>query len=174
MQFESLWQNLWHSLAGGDRPEHPLDPHQVVVRTLLIYLIGLALIRAGKSRLIGRVTSLDVLLGFILGSLLSRGMTGSAGISETTISAAALIAGHWALTYGACRWHWFGILVKGHTAVLVEHGQVHEGNLRHSHLSQHDLEESLRINGVEKVDEVRLAVKERNGEVSVIKEKGGG
>jgi len=63
-----------------------------------VYVIGVAIVRLGKSRLIGRSTSLDVILGFILGSLLSRGITGHASISGTAVRSAALVAMHWWFT----------------------------------------------------------------------------
>src|SRR3982751_5582614 len=104
-------------LFGGDFP--PSDPpqhlaiHQAMARGVFIYLVVLAIIRLGKSRSIGRISPLDVLLDFILGSLVSRGITGHASLSGTAASSAALVAVHWLLTLLACRWHWFGNLVKG-------------------------------------------------------------
>src|SRR4026209_2478611 len=84
--------DLVRSVFGGDAPQQPLLFYQVVARAAIIYIIGLAVVRLGKGRLIGRVTSLDVILGFILGSVLSRGITGQAAISDTAIASAALVA----------------------------------------------------------------------------------
>src|SRR5262245_66541786 len=102
-----------HIVFGGDFPDDPLQVHQVMTRAVVVYLGGLAIIRLGKSRSVGRMTPLDVVLGFVLGSLLSRGITGHASISNTLASSAALVATHWILTWLACRSHWFGDLVKG-------------------------------------------------------------
>src|SRR6185436_8196574 len=124
-----------------------------------------------KSRSIGRMTPLDALLGFVLGSLLGRGITGHASISGTIASSAALVATHWVLTRLACRWHWFGDLVKGHAHVIVASGEPLGENLLRHHISRHDLEEALRMKGIEDVSQVRLAYKERNGEVSVLAKK---
>jgi uncharacterized membrane protein YcaP (DUF421 family) len=41
--------------------------------------------------------------------------------------------------------------------------------MRHSHVSEHDLFEGLRLHGVERLEDVKLAYKERNGEISVIR-----
>jgi uncharacterized membrane protein YcaP (DUF421 family) len=125
----------------------------------------------GKSRLIARVTALDIILGFMLGSLLSRGITGHASISGTTAAAATLVFLHWVLTFFACRSHRLGTMIKGHSFVLVKDGQVDERAMLHSHISPHDLEEAVRLKGLETIDEVHLAYKERNGEVSVIGRK---
>src|SRR5215212_3593674 len=99
--------DLLHIIFGGDVPEQPLALHQVAARAVVIYLIGIVIVRLGKSRLISRVTAIDVLLGFILGSLLSRGITGHASISGTALSSADIVFVHWLLTLGACRSHSF-------------------------------------------------------------------
>ena len=155
-------------LFGGDTPLAPLRIHQVCARGIVVYLAGVLIVRFGKSRLIGRTTALDVILGFLLGSLLSRGITGSAAISTTLASSAAIVAAHWLLTRVAVRSHAVGNLFKGHAAVLVENGRVREGELQRAHLSHDDLAEGLRLEGVERLETVRLAVKERSGEISVI------
>ena len=81
---------------GGDTPIEPLTLYQVAARDSLVYLAGLVVVRIGKSRLISRTTSLDVILGFILGSLLSRSITGHASISGTIVASAVIVAVHWA------------------------------------------------------------------------------
>jgi uncharacterized membrane protein YcaP (DUF421 family) len=162
-------------LFGGDFP--PPDPpqhlqmHQAMIRGVFIYLVVLAIIRLGKSRSIGRMSPLDVLLGFILGSLVSRGITGHASLSGTAGASAALVAVHWVLTRLACQWHWFGDLVKGHADLIVENGQPLRDNMLHHHISMHDLDEFIRTKGIDGLSQVRRAYKERNGEVSVLPKK---
>jgi len=159
-------------LFGGDFP--PADPpqhlaiHQAMIRGVFIYLVVLAIIRVGKSRSIGRISPLDVLLGFILGSLVSRGITGHASLSGTAGASAALVAVHWVLTLLACRSHWFGNLVKGHADVIVENGHPRTEHLLKHHISKHDLDEFIRNKGIDDISKVRAAYKERNGEVSVL------
>lgn len=167
---ESL-TSFFAEIFGGDYPVDPLKLHQIGARAAIVFLIGLAIVRLGKSRLIARVTALDVILGFILGSLLSRGITGHASISGTTVASATLVFIHWLLTFVACRWHALGTVIKGHSFPLVKDGVLDEEAMLHSHISPHDLEEAIRLEGLETVDEVHLACKERNGEVSVIERK---
>src|SRR5689334_16612425 len=101
-----MLQSVLQAAFGGDVPEQPLALHQVAARAVAVYLIGIAIVRLGKSRSISRVTAIDVLLGFILGSLLSRGITGHASISATVVSSAAIVATHYLLTKAALRSKW--------------------------------------------------------------------
>lgn len=156
-------------LFGGDTSGPSVELHQIAARAIVVYVIGLAVVRLGKSRLVSRMTPVDVILGFMLGSLLSRGITGSASLAGTGVAAAILVAFHWLVTRLACRSHWFGLLLKGSPVELVQNGATNRRNMRLSHISDHDLEEELRLAGVSDVGQVKLAMKERNGEVSVLR-----
>jgi uncharacterized membrane protein YcaP (DUF421 family) len=154
---------------GGDYPIEPLALHQIGARAAIVYLAGLAVVRIGKSRLISRTTSLDVILGFILGSLLSRGITGNGSISGALLASAVIVAIHWFLTSMAYRWHGFGNLVKGHERLVIDNGRILPDLLRRSNISQHDLVEQMRLKGIDDLAQVERAYKERNGEISFIR-----
>ena len=158
-------------IFGGDYPVDPLKLHQIAARAAVVFLAGLAIMRLGKSRLIGRVTALDVIVGFTLGSLLGRGITGHASISGTTVASAVIVFIHWLFTLLACRWHKFGTMIKGNTSLLVTNGRIDAGTMLHSHLSPNDLMEAVRLKGLESIEDVHLAYKERNGEISIISRK---
>jgi uncharacterized membrane protein YcaP (DUF421 family) len=159
-------------IFGGDSPIHPLHPAQVAARAAVVYVVGIALVRLGKSRLLGSATVLDVLIAVVLGSLLSRGINGSASISGTAIACAVLVALHWLMSWLACRSHHFGNLVKGHCVLLVDSGKINHSALRRSHISQDDLLEGLRINAnLEDVSRVEKAYKERSGRISGVRRR---
>jgi len=160
-----------HDVFGGDTPVEPLALYQIAARATIVYLAGLIIVRIGKSRLISRTTSVDVILGFILGSLLSRGITGHASISGTVMASAVIVAVHWVLTAIACRSHGFGRLFKGNSELVIKDGRILRKPMLHSHISDHDLIEQLRLRGVDDVEQVGAAYKERNGEISVIEKE---
>jgi len=68
----------------------------------------------------------------------------------------------------AFRWHAFGNLVKGRPAVLLENGEIRWEAMRASHFTERDLQETLRLHGVDDPKAVKTATMERNGNVSVI------
>jgi uncharacterized membrane protein YcaP (DUF421 family) len=159
-------------LFGGDEPQHPLALHQVAARAAIVYLLGLMALRLGKSRLLSRATALDVLVGFILGSVLGRGITGSASITETFAGSLALVACHWLLTRATYHSHALGKLVKGNCVELVRDGRLDDAMMQRCHISRNDLEELMRLSGVDDVSEIERACKERNGEISIIRRTG--
>ena len=123
-------------MFGGDIPRQALALGQVAARAAVVYLIGLALVRIGKSYLLGHATPVDLILAFLLGSLLSHGITGSAAISSTAVASAVLVAIHFAVTAWACHSRRVGFWVKGHRRVLVRDGVINWANMRRSNISE--------------------------------------
>ena len=156
-------------LFGGDAPLKELEVHQIAARALAVYFFGLAIVRVGKSRLMSNSTPIDVLLVIILGSLLSRAITGSASLTETFVSCAVLVAMHALITVLTYYWHPVGNLLKGHVRPLVKDGVILWDQMRQSHYSEHDLKAAIRLQaGLEDVADVSVAMKERSGEISVV------
>lgn len=154
---------------GGDVPEQPLALSQVAARSAVVCVLGLLLVRLGKSRFHGRPTAIDIVLGFTLGSLLSRGITGSASLSATAVAAGVIIALHWLATAAACRSHFIGNLVKGRAKLVVEDGRLIRENMRSSHISEHDIFEAMRLGAnVNDLKLVKAAYKERSGLISIV------
>jgi uncharacterized membrane protein YcaP (DUF421 family) len=158
---------------GGDTPHPPLRMWQVAARAVALYLMTVLVVRIGKSRLLGRASVLDVILGFLLGSLVSRGITGSASLTDSATASVVLVFAHWWITLAACRHHRLGWLFKGSAYLVVEDGKVLPDAMRRSHVSLEDLKEELRLNGnVEDVERVKRAYKERSGQISVVRDDG--
>jgi len=168
-----MWDRLLEMMQevfGGDVPVEPLAMYQVAARAAVVYFIGLLLVRLGKSRIISHASVMDVILGFILGSILSRGITGSASMSGTITASAVLIGVHWAFSAGAFYSHTLGNLFKGRKRILVQDGELQWDAMRESHISLEDLLQYLRLNAnLDDLSKVRVAYKERSGEVSVVK-----
>lgn len=152
--------------AGQENP----DVVQMAVRALIVYFAALVMVRWGEKRFMGKSTAFDVILGVILGSVVSRAINSGAPLVPTVVAGFVLVGLHWALAHLAFRSDRFGNIVKGHTRVLVKDGQVDWEQMRASHMSKDDLLGALRAQGNvdtwEQVEEARL---ERSGEISVIK-----
>ncbi len=158
-------------LLGLGLESRDLTVLQMGLRAVIVYVVTVLIVRLGKTRFMGRATAFDVILGIMLGSVVSRAVTGNAPLVPTLAAAAVLVAMHWLFSIVALHWHGFGWMVKGRSVVLVRRGQVDEEVMRKTHMTEHDLWEDLRGKSVADltgVDEARL---ERNGQLSVIKTK---
>ena len=157
------------SVFGAVSDLHALTLGHMVARAAVIYVIGLAVIRLGRNRLLGRNTGFDIVLGIIVGSMLSRGINGAAPPIATLGAVLCLVLLHWGLSSLAFHSGWFDRLLKGRRESLVEDGQVQTETLRRAEISRQDLHEALRL--VAQIDDpgqVRHAYIERNGRISVV------
>lgn len=161
--------NWFDYLLGLAAEEREFGALQMAVRALVIYLSVILIVRLGKSRFLGKATVFDVLLGFILGSVAGRTVTGDAPFFPSLAAIATLVAMHWLFSRIAMGSHGFGNLIKGKSRLLIKDGKIDWTEMRKAHLSENDLWEGLRSKNVARLDEVAEARLERNGEISVIR-----
>lgn len=153
----------------GEEAQH-LTVLQVVLRAVLIFLATLCIVRMADKRFFAKKTAFDLILGFILASMMARAINGSEQLLPTIAAGFALALLHRFLGFLACRWKWFGGVIKGSAQRLVEDGTVKVEVMKRHRISEDDLEEALRIKGVVSPSQAKLAVLERSGEISVVKE----
>jgi uncharacterized membrane protein YcaP (DUF421 family) len=166
---------LWHGLqwlVGAGKEAKDADALQVCFRALLVYFFGWVILRIGGNRFLGQETAFDVVLGFVLGSTLSRAINGSSPLLIALVASAVLVGFHHLLAWATFRFRSLGYFFKGRSRTLVRDGEALPEELRRHRLSEGDLEESLRLSGRlddrRKVKEARF---ERNGKISVVKKE---
>jgi uncharacterized membrane protein YcaP (DUF421 family) len=143
---------------------------QFAARTVVVFLLGILLVRVADRRFLGRNAGFDVLLAIVLGSVLSRGINGQAPFLPTLGASVLLVFLHRLVGALACRWSAFSKLIKGDAIVLVKDGVRRPDAMRRVDISEDDLEENLRVNAnVAKVEDVAEARLERNGLISAVK-----
>lgn len=146
-----------------------LSPLQMMLRAALIYGVAIVLVRLGNKRFMGRNTAFDLILGIILGSVLSRAITGQSPLYPTIAAGATLMAMHWVMAAIATRVDWFGPLIKGCPRLLIKDGEIQKDALRKCNIGDEDLQEALRQKGsIRKPDEVQVAYLERSGDISLV------
>lgn len=143
---------------------------QMALRAVIIYIAAIALVRIGEKRFLGKYAALDVILGFMLGSVLSRAVTGNAPYFETILGAGlGLVLIHWLFAVLSFHSDRFGDIVKGSERLLVQDGDIQWDAMQSSHISKQDLMGAVRtsaqLGNLARAKEVRL---ERSGDLSVI------
>jgi uncharacterized membrane protein YcaP (DUF421 family) len=129
------------------------------------------------TRLVGRreLSSLepfDLILLVVLGDLVQQGVTQD----DYSITGAFIVIATMGLmsvgtSYLSFRSPRLRRVMEGVPIVLVENGRPIEPNLRRERLTVDELAEQARAHELESIDDIRLAVLETNGEISVIPKK---
>lgn len=165
--FDTLWQGV-DSVLGLNAKN--LSFLQSVMRTLVVYIAGLIMVRVGEKRFLGKNTAFDVLLGIILGSVVSRAITSSSGFFTILLAGFILVLLHWLFAVITFRSDELGDLLKGNARTLIIDGEIDWEAMRRSHISKDDLLGALRSNGkLHDPSDVKEARLERDGNISVIK-----
>lgn len=157
------WLTSIFGTASGD-----ITSLQMTARAVVVLLYGLAVVRVFGRRIFGKWTPLDVILSVLIGSNLSRALTGNAPLVETIVATTALIGIYWIIARLALHIGWMSRLVKGREVVLIERGRIDWDELRRQNLGPRDLDEALHAAGCRSPEHVRIALLERNGDINVI------
>lgn len=142
---------------------------QECARALLIGLYGLILLRLGGRRLFAKWSALDIIVAMVVGSSLSRALTGNANLFGTLAATTLLTALHWAVARVAARFRAVSRVIEGEPIVLGTQRQLDADALARHGLSATDLQEALRAAGVQGTDEARAIILEPSGKISVLK-----
>lgn len=144
---------------------------QMCLRAVVVFLTGLLLVRVAGSRTFGKWGALDILLAVIIGSNLSRALTGNAPFVPTLLASLVVILLHAVFAYGAVWLDPLGGWVKGRPARLMKGGELDRRAMRRHAIGDGDLEQALRASGHEGLEDVRAIYLERNCAISVISTK---
>jgi uncharacterized membrane protein YcaP (DUF421 family) len=143
----------------------------IVLRAAAGYLLLLFAVRLIGRRTASMMAPFDLVLLFLFG-----GITINAVVAEDHSFAGAASA---VFTIGLCHigvsWlklHWpdFGRVVDGTPVVLYERGEWHEGRMRALRITAEDVMAAARQSGLQRLEQVRYAVSERDGKVSIVQQ----
>ena len=156
---------LAHHLIGPDHTQ--LLWWQELVRAGIIFVVGIVLIRASGLRTFSRYSPLDTIVAVVIGSNLSRAMTGSAPFLPTLTASLLIVAAHRLIAIACMHSKALGALVKGNAKPLIIAGQLDAAVLRKESITHDDLMEAIRLRGGVDLGDVSHASLERNGKISL-------
>jgi uncharacterized membrane protein YcaP (DUF421 family) len=145
----------------------------IVLRALVAYVFILFLMRVVGRRELSSMEPSDVILLVVIGDLVQNGVTQSDYSVTGIILAAGTIGLLATLTaYVTFRWSRIRNVIEGEPVILVEDGKLIERNMKNERLTLDEVMEQARLQqGVESLDDVRWAVLETSGSISVVKKE---
>jgi uncharacterized membrane protein YcaP (DUF421 family) len=141
---------------------------QFCTRAILLFFYGLLCIRIAGRRTFSHLSPLDIIVAIVVGSNISRTMTGKAPFLASLAATLVLVVLHRLVAMATIRSNWLARFVKGRSAILVRDGVADRRAMRTYHISDDDLNEGLRMEQVSQVEDVALATIERGGKISVV------
>jgi len=161
--------DMLETLVGPDNGD--ASTAQLCARAAIIFVVGIAFIRIAGRRTFAHASPLDIVVALIVGSNLSRMMTGKAQFWPALAATLLLVVLHRVFAMLTIRWPWLARLMKAEPVVLLRDGQMdRKAMLRHG-IGEADLLEGLRLENAELPKDVHLAMLENSGKISVVKPK---
>jgi uncharacterized membrane protein YcaP (DUF421 family) len=151
--------------------KNDLDIWQECARAILIFVYGLLLVRVAGRRIFGKWSALDIVLSIIIGSNLSRAMTGGAPLGGTLAATTLLVVLHWLLAQMSARVPAVSNVLEGRAIVIRRGGETAERDRTWHAISHADLAEAPRQSGVEKPEDADRITLEPSGKITVLKHK---
>jgi uncharacterized membrane protein YcaP (DUF421 family) len=142
---------------------------EMVLRGYIVYAFLLVFLRLFGKRQVGQLAPFDLILLLILSNTIQNSMNaGDNSLIGGLVSAATLIGINFLLGLATYRSKKLEAFIEGRPQVLIHHGKLFEDVMARAKITHHELNAALRREGCASVEEVRVAILENNGSISVI------
>src|SRR4051812_37885570 len=146
-------------------------PHwwDFIIRGVIVYVFLMLLLRLTGKRQVGQLAPFDLVLLLVLSNAVQNAMNGGDNsVSGGMLSATTLVAVNWLVGFITFRSKTIEGLIEGRPIILIHDGRIDRRAMRRAQMTTHELDAALRAAGCCGAHEVRFAVLENNGEVTVV------
>ena len=145
---------------------------EFIVRAIVVYVFLLILLRLSGKRQVGQLAPFDLVLLLVLSNSVQNAMNGNDGsITGGMILATALIGLNWCVGWMTYRSKRAEALIEGRPVILIHDGHVDHRAMEEAQMTMHELDAALRAEGCAGPEDVRFAVLENNGRITVIEKR---
>ena len=138
-------------------------------RTAILYLLLIVGLRLTGKRQIGELEPIELVLTMLLSDLASVPMQDfGIPLVNGVIPIVTLLAMSMLLSCVSLRNVRFRTLICGKPAIIIRNGKLQQDAMRHNRLTLDELFEELRTQGVTDISDVKYAVLETGGQLSVL------
>ena len=141
-----------------------------VLRALVVYAILLIVFRIAGKRSLAQITTFDFVLLLVIGEATQQGLLGDDfSLTNAALAITTLIGLDVGLSLLKDHFPKIGPWVDDVPLVIVENGQPLKDRMKKARVDESDILESAREKqGIERMDQIKYAVLERTGAISVI------
>jgi uncharacterized membrane protein YcaP (DUF421 family) len=143
---------------------------EAVVRGLIVYVFLLVVFRIAGKRTLSEATAFDLVLLLIISETTQQAMVDNDhSMTNGAILVLTLVAADIGLSLAKQWLPWLDPVIDGTAVILMRDGQVLKDRLNRERVDTNDILEAARLQrGLESLDQIKLAVLERGGDISVV------
>lgn len=139
-------------------------------RGVLVYVVMLIVIRLLGKRTVGNFSAFDLLVALMLGEVVDEIIYGDVTIAQGMVAILVIALCKYLTAWLTSRNHGLNRLLEGTPTEIVRNGEFVREGLRSEAMNELEVLAALRLNDVSDMREVKSAIMEVDGQVSVIRE----
>lgn len=141
-----------------------------ILRAVLTYVFLLFMVRVAGKRSLADTTPFDLVLLLIISEAAQQGMVGNDySLTNSFIIVATLVLLDVSISFVKQRWAFVDRWVDGVAVVLVRDGKPLKDRMDKERIDEQDIMEAAReLQGIERMEQIKYAVLERNGHISIV------
>jgi uncharacterized membrane protein YcaP (DUF421 family) len=145
-----------------------------IIKAALVFFVLWAILRISGRRTLGQMTAFDFVLFLIIGGATQRALTGE---DYSLINALLLVSTFVVLDVGLSliETHFKGAkrVLVGLPMIVVENGKLLKDRVLRARVTEGEILEAARkLEGLERLDQIKFAVLEANGSFTIVPENG--
>jgi uncharacterized membrane protein YcaP (DUF421 family) len=145
----------------------------VFIKSLIFYLLLIIVFKIIGRRSLAQMTSFDLILSFIIGRAAIQAIMGDDySITNSVIVIITYVGIEAVFTFLKNKSKSINKLILGVPLILVENSNPYYDRMKKSHISMNDILSAARKDrGIENLEDIKYAILENNGEISIIPKK---
>jgi uncharacterized membrane protein YcaP (DUF421 family) len=141
-----------------------------VIRALAIYVLLMIVFRIAGKRTLAQITTFDFILLLIVSEATQNALIGNNySLTNAALVIVTLVGTEISLSVLKDKWPRLDKWIEGLPLVIVDHGQPIKEHMDKARVDESDILTAAReLQGLERMDQIKYAVLERNGAISII------
>jgi uncharacterized membrane protein YcaP (DUF421 family) len=142
----------------------------IVVRAAIVFVFVWLVLRALGKRELGELTAFELVLLFVVGDLVQQSITqGDTSLTGAVLAISTIALLILAQSYAVFRWQRSRSLLESSPVVVVFNGEVVQPAIRSQRMTEDDVDQAARGQGIGDLREVRVAIVEPDGKLSFLR-----
>jgi uncharacterized membrane protein YcaP (DUF421 family) len=148
-----------------------MDPQDLLLtalRATLIYFFLLLVVRVLGKRSVGAISAFDLVVALMLGEVVDEAIFGDVSMAKGMLAIAVIALWHFIDEWASFKSKTIDKLTAGEPAVVVEQGKFKPDTMAKERLNENEVLSQMRLQGIDKLEEVACATVEPSGHISFI------
>lgn len=141
----------------------------IVIRATFAFLFVLFLTRIVGRRELSSLEPFDLIMLVMLGDLVQQGVTqNDFSVTGLVLAGGTIALLTVAVSYASFRFRVLRPALEGYPVILVQDGKPIDRNMSRNRITHDELATAARMQQVDSIDDIRWAVLETSGQISII------